>query len=378
MKAPINHDIAVLGTGSYLPERVVTNEILEDWCTNFDAERAGHFPTWVGRVTHIQERRYISDGETTAHMGAIAAKRALEMAGVRADQLDLILLATFSPSSCVPGDHALLADMLGATSTPNITVTGACAGSIYAIGFAYGMIASGVARRVLVVGAEAISPTLDYSDPLTAILFGDGAGAAVIGAVGRGGEGGMLAPNLGHEFNWENINMPNANMPYYGNGLRPGRNGEPATVQKTYLKMTGGPSVLRNAVNTMAECVYKCLGYPDGKPPRGDELSELKGRMRVVPHQANGRIVDGLTKKLGVDPMRTTKTVYKVGNVSAGSNMIALDHAMRHGNYTAEFDPESGAIKSVEPVRNPIEKGDVVLLPSIGAGYLFGCVGFVR
>ena len=134
----------------------------------------------------------------------------------------------------------------------------------------------------------------------------------------------------------------------------------------------------RNAVNTMAACAYKNLGYEDGKSPKNGELDELRARMRLVPHQANGRIIDGLTKKMSIDPQRTTKTIHKVGNISAASNLIALDHAMRQGNYQAEFDAETGGIAAIQDVDDPIQKGDVVLLPSIGAGYLFGCVGFVH
>ncbi|MHC4960478.1 MAG: 3-oxoacyl-ACP synthase III family protein, partial [Planctomycetota bacterium] len=314
MKARINHDVSVLGTGSYLPERVITNKVLEDLCSNFDSERAGDFSAWVDRVTHITERRFIAEDETTADMGAKAAQQALDMAELKATDLDLIIHATFTPSVCVPGDHSLLADLIGAKATANFTLTGACAGSIYGMAMAYGMLASGSMQNVMVVGAETISPTLDFSDPLTAILFGDGAGAVIMGA-GASGEGGMLPPNVGFEFNHENITMGNANMPYAGNCVRPGKNGEPDTVQKSYLKMIAGPSVLRNAVNTMAACAYKNLGYEDGKSPKNGELDELRARMRLVPHQANGRIIDGLTKKMSIDPQRTTKTIHKVGNI---------------------------------------------------------------
>ena len=118
MRAAINRRVSVLGTGSYLPEKTVTNEVLEDLCSNFDAERAGPFSNWVDRVTHIHERRYI-DGESTGDMGAAAAKEALDMAGIRAGDLDMILHATFTPSACVPGDHVLVAKALGADTCPS-------------------------------------------------------------------------------------------------------------------------------------------------------------------------------------------------------------------------------------------------------------------
>ncbi|MHC4816771.1 MAG: hypothetical protein ACYTF8_01750, partial [Planctomycetota bacterium] len=129
MRASLNRSVAVLGTGSYLPDRVVTNEDLRDWCgSNYD-DGSGDFSTWVDRVTHIHERRFIAEGEHAAHMAAKAAERALDMAGLKPTDLDLIIHASFPPSAMVPGDHSLVADLLGANTTPSFTLTGACAGS---------------------------------------------------------------------------------------------------------------------------------------------------------------------------------------------------------------------------------------------------------
>ena len=376
MKAPINRSVAVLGTGCYLPEKLITNEALRDMCSNYDEEQSGDFPTWVERVTHIKERRYIAEGEHAGHMAAEAAKRALDMAGVRPTELDLIIHASFTPSACVPGDHVLVADLIGAAATPSYTLTAACAGSVTGMAMAYGMLASGAMKRILVTGSETISPTLDYGDPLTAILFADGAGAVVLGAVDSS-EGGMLPPYLGFEFNWENIRMGNSNLPFDSTLRDPGGNGTPPTLDKEFLRMTGGQSVLKNAVNTMAECVRRVLGYTGGKQARA-EMDDVLARTRVIPHQANGRIVDGLCKKLRMDSRKVTKTVYKVGNISAASNLIALDFATRTGNYEADFDPDTGAIRAVNTIEDPLGKGEIVVLPSIGAGYLFGAVGFVH
>jgi 3-oxoacyl-[acyl-carrier-protein] synthase-3 len=153
-------------------------------------------------------------------------------------------------------------------------------------------------------------------------------------------------------------------------------NGSPAAMEKPYLTMKSGPSVLRNAVNAMADSVWRVLGYRDGGP--GDEeRGKMLSRMRVVPHQANGRIVDGLAKKLGATTRQVTKTIYKYGNISAASNVIALDYAMRNGNLEADKDAETGEIREVREVKDPVRKGDLVVLPSIGAGYLFGAVAFV-
>jgi len=375
MNAPVNPQVAVLGTGAYLPERRVTNDVLRDLCSNYDEEQSGDFSTWVDRVTHIHERRFIAEGETAGMMAAEASKRALDMAGVKAGELDLIIHASFTPSVCVPGDHVVVAERIGAHRTPSFTLTAACAGSIQAMGIAYGLLTSGLMRRILVTGAETISPTLDFRDPLTAILFGDGAGAAVLGRVDRS-EGGMFAPSLGFEFNWENISMDNANMPFGARVAAPSRNGSPPTVEKTYIRMSGGQSVLRNAVNNMVGSVRAVLGM--GEDSRKGEMDEYADRLRIVPHQANGRIVDGITRKLGLDPLRVLKTVYLAGNISAASNLIALDFGLRRGNLTADRDPETERILAVHEVPEKIRPGDIVVMPSIGAGYLYGAVGFVN
>jgi 3-oxoacyl-[acyl-carrier-protein] synthase III len=185
----------------------------------------------------------------------------------------------------------------------------------------------------------------------------------------------MLPPVLGHEFNWENITMANINVPFLSKVREEGGNGQPPAIEKEYLRMISGPRVLRNAVNTMAGCVRDILGYDDDTDPG---FADTVSGLRLVPHQANGRIVDGLRKKLGASREKTTKTVYKVGNLSAASNMVALDHAMRVGNYDADVDEETGKIRSIRDSSDPIEKGELVVLPTIGAGYLFGAAGFVQ
>jgi 3-oxoacyl-[acyl-carrier-protein] synthase-3 len=376
MKAPLNRSVAVLGTGSYLPSRVMSNGALRDLISNYDEAHSGDFSTWVDRVTHIHERRFIESNEEHAgYMGAEAAKRALDAAQVKPRDLDLIIHASFTPSACVPGDHVLVAKGIGADATPSFTLTGACAGSVYGMALAYGMLASGAMKRVLVTGSETISPTLDFNDPLTAILFGDGAGAVVLGHVGTS-EGGMLPPYLGHDFNWENITMENANLPFTGRLRVEGKNGTPPAMEKPFLKMISGPAVLKSAVHAMRNSVLRVLGY-DEEPPE-KEMSELRARMRVIPHQANGRIVDGLAKKLGMPPERVTKTIYRVGNISAASNLIALDFAFRKGNLVVDRDPATEKILAIREHKDPIRPGELVVLPSIGAGYLYGAVAFVQ
>ncbi|MGQ0613569.1 MAG: 3-oxoacyl-ACP synthase III family protein [Planctomycetaceae bacterium] len=370
MRAPLNRSVVVLGTGSYLPGRRISNVALRDLVSNYDEAHSGDFSTWVDRVTHIHERRYIADGETTATMGAEAARRALDMAGVKPTELDLIIHASFTPTSAVPGDHSLMAAAIGAKSTASFQLMGACAGSVFGMGLAYGMLASRTMRRILVVGAETITPTLDFSDPLTAILFGDGAGAVVLGAV-TDSEGGMLPPFSGFDSNPENITLENLHQ------LPAPRTagGREVTIRKSFLKMLGGPSVLRNAVNAMALCVRRVLGHGEEEEAA---LAEDLAHARLIPHQANGRIVDGLAKKLGMDETRVTKTLYKTGNISAASNLIGLDYAVRHGSMRVDREEGTERILEVHEVRNPIRRGDLVVLPTIGAGYVFGAAAFVH
>jgi len=373
MKAQINRSVVVLGTGRYLPKRLISQDVLSGMLSNYDEERSGDFGTWVDRVTHIHERRYV-DTETAGDLGAMASKRAIEMAGIKPTDLDLILFASFTSASSVPGDHVLLAREIGADATPSFTMTAACAGSVIGMAMAYGLLSSGMMKRILVVGTETISPVLDYDDPLTTILFGDGAGAVVLGTV-PDSEGGMLPPTLGHNFNYENITMPNINVPFLSTEREPRTADKPRAVEQAYLKMIAGPSVLRNAVNTMAGCVHRVLGYENGSDA---SFKDTAAGMRLVPHQANGRIVDGLAKKLGANPERVTKTLYKAGNISAASSLIALDYAMRDGNIRAVRDPETDRIVELEHVSDPIRKGELVVMPTIAAGYLYGAVAFVH
>jgi 3-oxoacyl-[acyl-carrier-protein] synthase-3 len=139
--------------------------------------------------------------------------------------------------------------------------------------------------------------------------------------------------------------------------------------------MFSGPAVLKSAVNAMRDSVLRVLGYAEEPPER--EMDELRARMRLIPHQANGRIVDGLAKKLGLPAEKVTKTIYKVGNISAASNLIALDHAFKRGNYLVDREPSTERILAIRDLKDPIRPGELVVLPSIGAGYLYGAVAFV-
>ena len=380
MRTKPNPHVQVTGTGSCVGERVVGNDELGTMVHGYDATRSGPFGAWVDQVTHIHERPFQAPAGTTTMMAIVAARQALEAARISPSDLGLIVYASFTPGHMIPGDHCELAHQLGAARCPTFNMMGACAGSIYGLGLAYGMVASGAMKHVLVIGAEKIMPMLNWHDPLTAILFADGAGAAVVSRVEGAPAGtGMLPPHLSFEYSETAIKLGNANNPH---DLRcfdatPDKPSHPL-VERALIEMNGGPSVLKNAVNNMAECTTRVLGY---------ELSELKAgeptlradldRARLVPHQANGRIVDGLASKLSMPANRVIKTIFRYGNMSAASNLVALDFGIRRGNMQSVLDAE-GRVVEIRETPDRIRRGDLVLMPSIGGGYLMGCVGFIQ
>jgi 3-oxoacyl-[acyl-carrier-protein] synthase III len=188
---------------------------------------------------------------------------------------------------------------------------------------------------------------------------------------------GTLPPFLSFEYSPDTIRVRNANNPHEVRCFpvasdRPGVK----VVQQGVVEMSGGPRVLRNAVNYMSECAARVLGF-EASDFRNDhpELLATIRSSRIVPHQANGRIVDALIERLGIARERVVRTIYRYGNLSAASNLVALDHGVRHGTMERELAPDE-TVKSVRTAPHRIEKGDLVLLPSIGGGYLMGCVGF--
>ncbi len=377
MRSRPNPAVALRATGSYLPERVVDNEVLATLVSGYDAARSGPFGPWVDQVTHIHERRFCDFQTRTSDLALVAARRALESAGLEGRDLGMIIYASFTPSHHIPGDHCLLAEALGAHDTPTFNLMAACAGSVYGLGLAWSLVASGVYEHVLVVGAETISKALNFADPLTAIIFGDGAGAAIVSRA-EGGAGGMLPPFLSFQYSPRNITLANANIPvdvarFPERAVKPGVQ----LVEQALVEMESGPTVLRSAVQSMAACTAACLGYDARELRRtGGPLADTLARARIVPHQANGRILDGLAERLCA-PERVIRSIYRTGNVSAASNLIALDQGLRVGNLARVIDAEGRVTGVVEQPEHRIREGDLVLLPSIGGGYLMGCVGFL-
>jgi 3-oxoacyl-[acyl-carrier-protein] synthase III len=378
-RAQCNPTVTISGTGSCLPERVVDNDTLAGMVTGFDAERSGDFCAWVDQVTHVHERRFCSFETRTSDLALIAAREALAVAGVEPRDLGLIIYASFTPSQDIPGDHCLLAQALGAHDTATFNLKAACAGSIYGLAMAWSTVAAGLYDHVLVVGAETISKALNFHDPITSIIFGDGAGAAVVSRRDGSAGGGMLPPYLTFRYSPRNIHLANSNIPV-DVGRFPDREIQPGVplVEQALVEMESGPNVLRTAVLNMSECALKCLGYERRALKKGDpDLVTLLKAARIVPHQANGRIVDGLADRLGVEPNRVIRTLYRYGNISAASNLVALDYGIRHGSMERVLDADGRVTGVRDDDGARIREGDLVLLPSIGGGYLMGCVGFI-
>jgi 3-oxoacyl-[acyl-carrier-protein] synthase-3 len=379
VRTDLNPRVRVSGTGSCLPERVVDNKTLASMVHGYDEARSGPFHHWVDQVTHIHERRFAPRETRSSDLALVASRRALQRAGVEAKDLGLIVYASFTLSQSIPGDHCVLAEHLGATGTPVFNLMAACAGSVYGLAMAYGMVASGVYEHVLVVGTETISKVLNFHDPVTSIIFGDGAGAAVVSRNDPGNGKGMLPPHLGFQYSARNITLANSNIPV-DVGFYPDRELQPGIplVEQALVEMESGPSVLRHAVNQMSLSAATALGYgaQDLKDPSNGLHATLKDAW-IVPHQANGRIIDGIAEKLDLPSERVVRTIYRYGNISAASNLVALDEGIRNGNTSRRLADDGTVLEIVSQPEHRIAEGDLVLLPSIGGGYLMGCIGFV-
>lgn len=301
----------VIGTGSYLPEKVLTNSDLEKMVETSDE--------WITTRTGIKERRIAAPEEYTSSMGALAAQAALADAKIDASDIDYILVATLTPDYMFPSTACLVQQAIGAKNAAACDMQAACSGYLYALSMAKAFVESGLYKNVLVVAAEKLSAITDYQDRSTCVLFGDGAAAAVISAEGSGLA--IETVQLGADGELGELLV----MPAGGS-----RN--PAT-QKTverrdhFIKMAGN-EVFKHAVRRMESACKACL---DALSLRESEISWL------VPHQANLRIIDAIAKRFEhLDEARIFKTVHKYGNTSASSCGIALDELLHQHKVKAE------------------------------------------
>ncbi|MEK7343806.1 MAG: beta-ketoacyl-ACP synthase III [Pseudomonadota bacterium] len=313
----------LLGTGSALPARIVTNDELAETVDTSDA--------WIVERTGIRTRHIASDGETTATLATQAAERAIEAAGLTPQDIDLIILATATPDQTFPAAATKVQAALGIDDCVAFDVAAVCSGFLYAVTVADSMIRAGGARRALVIGSETFSRILDWQDRTTCVLFGDGAGAVVLGAEESAeGARGILAAKL-HADGRHN------QLLYVDGG--PSTTG---TVGKLRMK---GQEVFRHAVTNLAAVLNEVMGQAGLSTDQIDWL---------VPHQANARILDATARKLKLSPDRVVVTVDRHANTSAASVPLALDLAVRDGR---------------------IKPGDLVVLEAMGGGFTWGaCV----
>jgi 3-oxoacyl-[acyl-carrier-protein] synthase-3 len=307
----------IVGTGSCLPDREMTNAELAKMVDTSDE--------WIVERTGIRSRRIAADGETTSTLATTAARRALEAAGLAASQIGLIIVATATPDYTFPSVATQVQAALGINDCVAFDVQAVCSGFLYALSVADSMLKSGAADRALVIGAETFSRILDWEDRTTCVLFGDGAGAVVLGA--EQGERGILATRL-------HADGRHREMLYVDGG--PSSTG---TVGKLRMR---GKEVFRHAVVNLADVLVETMEAAGMTPEHIDW---------VVPHQANMRILQGTAKKLGLAPEKVIVTVDRHANTSAASVPLALDEAVRDGR---------------------IKRGDMVVLEAMGGGFTWG------
>jgi 3-oxoacyl-[acyl-carrier-protein] synthase III len=310
--------IGITGLGTHVPERVLTNDELSRIVDTTDE--------WIIERTGIRERRIAAKDEALTDIARPAAKAALADAGVEPHEIDLLVCATVTPDMMFPTSSALLADELGMPNAAAYDLLAGCTGFVYALAQAYGMLASGLSRRALVVGGDVLSKILDWEDRSTIVLFGDGAGAVVMEPVDRGGF-------LGFELGADGGGGQNLWLP--GSGSRHFENPD------QYVKMNGR-EVFKFATRIMVYSAEQILAEC------GKTIADVDV---YIPHQANKRIIDHAVDKLGVPPDRTIVNVDRYGNTSSGSIPLALVDARDDGRLT---------------------DGALVLMTGMGAGLTWG------
>jgi len=296
---------AILGWGSYLPERVLTNHDFEKMVDTSDE--------WITTRTGISERRIAADGQAASDLAVEAAQKALEYAKCPPEDVDTIIVATITPDTTLPSTACRVQSTIGATNAGAFDVSAACSGFIYGLKLARGLVASGINKRVLVIGSEVLSRFTDYKDRTSCILFGDGAGAVLVGP--GNGRGEILYTDCGADGSGADMMI----VPAGGSRI-------PATERTVgdrmhYIRVRGR-AVFKFAVNKMVECVHNSLaacGYRD------EDVS------LIVPHQVNTRILSAAADRLHIPMDRMYCNIDRCGNTSAASVPIALDEAARNG-----------------------------------------------
>jgi len=316
---------SITGVGSYVPARILTNADLEKLVDTSDE--------WITTRTGIKTRRMAAKDEFTSDMAVQAAQRAMKMAGVTADQIDLIIVATITPDMPFPNTACLVQRKIGAKRAAAFDVEAACSGFIYALEIGQQFIMSRTYDTVLVIGAEKLSAITDWTDRNTCVLFGDGAGAAIL--QNRPNSHGLLTAVMGADGNKADLLF----MP--GGGSRCPATVDSVNARQHYLRMEG-KETFKNAVQAMYHAAQEAL--------RRCEL-EIARIKCIIPHQANRRIIDAVGERLGATPEQLFINLDRYGNTSAASVAIALDEAVSSGK---------------------IQRGDLILMMVFGAGLTWG------
>jgi len=312
---------AVVGTGSCLPDKVLTNHDLEKMVETTDE--------WIFTRTGIRERRIVADGQTTSDLAAEAARRALQAASLKPEDISLIITATITPDHFFPSTSCLIQKKIGATNTGGFDLSAACAGFVYATIMGARLIEADPTQKVLVIGAETLSKVTDWKDRSSCILFGDGAGAAILAASDTGN--GVLASEFGIDGNGSDF----MKIPAGGSAMPAS---EESVRQRLHYMQLNGRETFRFAVVKMADLVETTL------KKSGLTMDDVA---LIVPHQVNGRILTAAAERLNIGMDKIYCNIDRFGNTSAASVPIALDEAVRNGR---------------------IRRGDPIVLVAFGGG----------
>ena len=319
--------VAIVGTGAYLPERILTNAELEKMVDTTNE--------WIVTRSGIRERHIARADQATSDLGAEAARRAMADAGVTAGEIDLIIVATLSPDMPFPNTACFVQNLIGAKNATCIGLEAACSGFLYAVDAASQYLLTGRCKTALVIGAEKLSSVTDWQDRTTCVLFGDGAGAVVLRATEAGN--GILSTVTGSDGSLNAL----LNIP--GGGSRNPTSLETIEKRMHFMKMEG-KEVFKHAVRAMGEAARKAI------EKAGLTIADIAC---VVPHQANIRIVEAIRDRMGVGPEKVYVNLDKVGNMSAASIPVAFDEAIKAGK---------------------IKKGDYVVFVAFGGGFTWGAM----
>ena len=300
--------VAIVGTGSYVPEKVLSNSDLEAMVETSDE--------WITTRTGIKERRIAAEDEFTSHMAAHASRQALEQSGIEAQDIQLIIVATITPDTLTPATACYVQQDIGAHSAVAFDISAACSGFLYAMKLAKRLISDGAFENALIIGAEKLSAFVNWDDRSTCVLFGDGAGAAVLKRAEEG-EGEILATDIGTDGRQTRL----LNIP--GGGSACPITTENADRRLATLAMIG-KDVFKHAVTRMRDSANLVIERSGLGP---DDIKLL------VPHQANLRIIEAITKRIEIPEERVFVNLHKYGNTSAAACAIALDEAHRAGRF---------------------------------------------